>query len=249
MSNKLNNLNKTLSVAAQLYIFSQLPDLTAQTPELLDSLAEAGYDAVEGMYGKPPYTLAEMLPSGLRYYAPHLTPPQITEGVAFAQTMHATDICTSGPLVWNKRTPSDWAETATILNTQGAILREKNIHLHYHNHDFEFVDKTFDAFIAQLDPNSISLCFDAGWAALAGHDPVAFLQQHVNRIGVLHLRDFAGTVSTALGEGDIDIAPVIAQIPNLPNLRMLVVEHDPTDNNPLGAMVRSRHYLREQFGL
>jgi sugar phosphate isomerase/epimerase len=241
--------NNLIPVAAQLYIFSQLRDLEIQTPELLNGLAEAGYDAVEGMYGKPPYTPAEMLASGLRYYAPHLTPPQITASVAFAQTMHATDICTSGPLAWNNRTPSDWQETATALNAHGEILRAQDIHLHYHNHDFEFVDETFEAFIAQLDTDAVSLCFDAGWAALAGHDPVAFLERHAARIGVLHLRDFAGSVSTALGEGELDIAPVIAQIPNLPNLRMLVVEHDPTDNNPLGAMVRSRHYLRDTFGL
>jgi sugar phosphate isomerase/epimerase len=242
-------LNKKLSVAAQLYIFSQLPDLETQTPHLLTGLAEAGYDAVEGMYGKPPYTPAELSASGLRYYAPHLTPPQLNEGTTFAEVMHATDICTSGPFTWNDRTPTDWQNTANVLNTYGVMLRAKNIHLHYHNHDFEFIDETFEPFINKLNPDAVSLCFDAGWAALAGHDPVAFLQQHAARIGVLHLRDFTGSVSTALGEGDLDIAPVIAQIPHLSNLRMLVVEHDPTDNNPLGAMVRSRYYLREQFGL
>lgn len=82
-------------------------------------------------------------------------------------------------------------------------LREHGVRLYYHNHDFEFdrVDGVLtgmDLLCVGLDPDAIELCVDAGWVWWAGVDPAESLRSQRERIGLVHLRDFAGPKSLPL---------------------------------------------------
>ena len=244
-------------VAAQLYIFNNVPNLADAMPALLDGLATAGYAAVEGMYGKPPQTKARLEASGLGYLAPHIVTAQLEPPDAvsdFAIEMGAESVCCSGLREWNRRAAPDYYATIEILNRRGRELRERGIQLLYHNHDFEFLpvdgERTgMDLLLTELEAANVALCFDAGWAWRVGHDPALFLRTHRERIGIVHLRDFRGTASVPLGQGEADLNAILQVVPELPNLRALVVEQDPTTLEPLAAMQESRTYLRERFGL
>ena len=243
-------------IAAQLYICNKMPDLDARIGGLLRGLKEAGYEAVEAMAGKAPHDKETLQTANIAYAAAHLTPPglePLAPLIEFLKEVDARHVCTSGPLQWNARTAGDYRQTADFLNAKGQQLREHGIHLHYHNHEFEFdrVDgeqTAMNLLLAALDPNAVTLCFDAGWAERAGQNAAAFMTEHGERIQFLHLRDFSGAQSVPLGQGDIDIAAQIALLPHLSNLQYLVVEQDPAPD-PLADMQASRRCLRETFGL
>ena len=167
--------------------------------------------------------------------------------------MGARHICCSGPLQWNARTADDYRRTAAFLNAKGQRLREHGIQLHYHNHDFEFEkvegeQTAMDLLLTKLDPNAVTLCFDAGWTERAGESAIEFLHRHSTRVVILHRRDFRGAQSVPLGKGDLDLAAQVALLPSLPNLEYLVVEQDPSAA-PLADLEESRTYLRNTFGL
>ena len=81
-----------------------------------------------------------------------------------------------------------------------------------------------DLLLEELDSSAVSLCFDAGWAAKAGHDPVAFLRLHAARIRTLYLRDFRGANLVALGAGRSTSPPSSRPCPPCPNLHAALVE-------------------------
>ena len=245
-----------MRIAAQLWIFSQTQNWDAQAVGLLRSMAEAGYESVEGLYGKAPYKGESLRDAGIAYGAAHLTPPGLKTLEPLLDFLHAMDarhVCSSGPLQWHERTGDDYRKTAEFLNETGRRLREREIRLHYHNHEFEFekVDgerTAMDLLLTVLDPDCVTLCFDAGWAERAGQNAADFLREHGDRVEFLHLRDFRGAQSVPLGQGDLNLAAQIALLPSLPNLKYLVVEQDPSENPPEDMRI-SRRYLRDTFGL
>lgn len=243
-------------ITAQLWIFTQTDDWEIQCPDLLRGLAEAGYAAVEGMFGQAPRDRETRQAAGIAYGAAHLLPSNLEALEPLTDFLHAMDarhVCCSGPLQWHERTADDYRRTAAFLNEKGRRLRQQEIRLHYHNHEFEFEKVegeqiAMDLLLSELDPDFVTLCFDAGWAQRAGQNAAAFLREHGPRIAFLHLRDFRVAQSVPLGQGEIDLPAQIALLPHLPNLEFLVVEQDPSPN-PLADMQASRRYLRDTFGL
>jgi sugar phosphate isomerase/epimerase len=159
-----------------------------------------------------------------------------------------------GLLQWNERSANDYRMAAHALNERGRRLRDEGIHLHYHNHDFEFaqVDGAatgMDILLDELESDVVDLCLDIGWLWRAGLDPVKWMQQHREQIGYLHVRDFAGDKSVPLGQGNIQLKPIFETLHSLPAVRWSVVEQDPTSPDPLRSMSESRAYLQETSGL
>ncbi len=245
-----------MTIMAQMYIFTQMQDLDKKTPDILDKLASVGYKAIEGMYGNPPYTKAEMKASGLKYFAPHLNPKALQPLdpiIKFCHEIGAEDICSSGPAEWNDRASEDYKKTSVLLNDLGRQLQAEGIHLHYHNHDFEFQSGNeekmgIDLLLEELDFDVVKFCLDVGWIWFAGVDPAKFLKDHAEKIGVVHMRDFKNRLSVPLGQGEMNLDAIVAEIKKMTNLRALAVEQDPS-STPLEDMITSREYLKKQFAL
>jgi len=243
-----------LEIGAQLYIFSGLP--APDLDSLFAGLAGAGYAYVEGYPLAAPYDREMLDRHGLSYRATHAGPRALEPLEPAMQTLTAlggTDFCASGPLDWRRRTADDFRDLIPFLNEKGNALRRRGIRLHYHNHDFEFErldgEATgMDLLLDGLDPRAVTLCVDTGWVWRMGFDPAEFLHQHRDRVGFVHLRDFQGLQSVPLGQGDMDLQPVLDVLLTLPDLRGVVVEQDPSPD-PLGDMIQSRDYLRRTFAL
>ena len=244
-------------VAGQLYVFTRSSALEDDVAGVLDGMAEAGYEAIEGMLGRPPLTRGVVDAAGLRYLAPHCGLRNIEplgETVRFCHAMGAEAICSSGLLEWDRREADDYRASAAALNRIAGELQAEGIELLYHNHDFELLEVEpgrtgMDLLLESLDFDRVRLCFDAGWVWVAGHDPARFLAEHGEKIGFLHIRDFRGRESVPLGQGDMDLADLCAEVPKLPDLRALVVEQDPTTPDPMSDMASSRAHLRETHGI
>src|SRR5690606_35926922 len=97
-----------------------------------------------------------------------------------------------------------WKRMAAELSEIGRKLKAEGVGFGYHNHNFEFVrigDRTgFDILVAESDPAAVSFELDVGWAAAAGHDPVALFQNHSGRYTAMHVKDIKAstTPNTAL---------------------------------------------------
>jgi sugar phosphate isomerase/epimerase len=242
------------AIGVQLYVFSRLlaPDMDA----LFARLADAGYAYIESYPLASPYDREMLDRHGISYRATHAGPrglEPLETAVEVLRDRGGADFCASGPLDWERHGAQDFRDVIPFLNEKGTELRRRGIYLHYHNHDFEF-DRldgeatAMDLLLDGLDPGAVTLCVDIGWVWRAGIDPAEFLRQHRERVGFLHLRDFKGTESVPLGQGDLDLRPVVDVLPDLPNLRGVVVEQDPPPD-PLGDTIQSREYLRRTFSL
>ncbi len=245
-----------MHIGAQLWLFNAVLD-EGEMEAILTELKAADYACVETMYGKPPKTRGVLDRLGLPCYATHAALSAMPPGrelADFAQGLGAQVVCVSGLIRWHEREADDYRRAADALNEWGQRLQNEGLTLHYHNHDFEFAvvegaATGMDILLSRLDPAAAPLCFDAGWAVRAGHDPARFLTEHAARIGTLHLRDYRGEESVPLGAGDMDFSRLVPTLAALPNLRAALVEQDPATVTPFEDMAASRRFLKERFGL
>jgi sugar phosphate isomerase/epimerase len=246
-----------MDIGASLYVFTRSSTFHDDLPATLAALAHEGYVSCEpflkdvlaapGAFRKSPVPLCGV----------HTVTAELTDVPKLLRSLEQADVpvvCNSGLIEWDKRSPDDYRRAAALLNRIGRKLAQAGRRLCYHNHQFEFepVDGArtgMQILLQELDADSVDLCFDMGWPVLVGADPVSFMRQHGERISYLHLRDFAGDRSVALGEGGLALADVVAALGSLPRLRSVVVEQDPGPADPLQSMRVSRKYLRNSFGL
>jgi len=247
-------------LGAQLMVFGGHPtlkyDINTQTDLILDSVKEAGYDAVEGGARDAAAYKAALDARGLRYGGSHVLLPSLENVeplIAYLKAVDSRDICNSGLRAWHERSADDYRDAIAVLNEAGRAFQRAGIHLHYHHHDFEFEavegEKTgMDLLLEGLDPEAVDLCVDIAWVQKGGSDPAEYLMQHKDRIGYLHFKDYDADGWTELGRGQVDIGAVMRVLPDLPNVRWVMVEQDATKNDPRESIAISRRYLREAFG-
>ena len=124
---------------------------------------------------------------------------------------------------------------------------EEHHHHHDHNHDHEFKPNQ-DGLIPEeelLARTNLLLEVDTYWVYAAGKDPVAFLQEHKDRIRVIHLKDGkGGDACASLGQGIAPVAQVRQAAIQL-GLEM-VVESEGLEPTGLEEVRRCMDFLRSQ---
>jgi inosose dehydratase len=80
---------------------------------------------------------------------------------------------------------------ATNLHSLANRVREFGIAVRYHNHVGSFIETPaeLDALLPYLDETLVDLCFDTGHFAFGGGNAFDFMQTHLQRIGMIHLKD------------------------------------------------------------
>ncbi len=204
-------------VGVQLYMLRQA--MRADPERTLARIAELGYTEIEwwGNWGRTPQQLRATLDaSGLRAPAAHIDPrdlqPDRLDALldAAAAMGHATVI-----VAWMAPAQRDsaeaWQRTAALLSHAGHEAAKRGMRTGYHNHDFEFQRfggrVGLEILMTETDPAVVDIELDCFWAFKAGHDPIALLERHRDRITMLHLKDSDGTPQHAqreVGRGVID---------------------------------------------
>lgn len=125
-------------------------------------------------------------------------------------------------------------------NKVGAIMKEHGIKFGYHNHNFEFATINgqvpyFDIFLAEMDPELITMEIDLFWTVKAGHNPVDIFNKYPGRFELFHMKDiytseapFFEPVSVDMapvGEGITDFAPILAA-KDVAGMKYMMVEQD-----------------------
>lgn len=237
----------------QTYGLGKVFDVEAQQEEVVGALAAMGYKSIE-TYPRDVKRFRETLDRhGMTCCGVHVNPQRLREWETMLPDLEGlgtTDVCSSGPMAWNDRTPADFAATVEFLNEVGAKLRKEGVWLHYHNHEFEFecyagsTRRPIDDLLAGFDFDAVDFCIDLGWVWRGGMDPVEFLQEHGSKVSFVHLRDWVGTESSALGEGDLPQGPQLAELDKMGHLRARVVEMDPIFDDPMAILDRSLRHIR-----
>jgi inosose dehydratase len=165
--------------------------------------------------------------------------------------------------------PADAYPTmAANLHAIGALARRHEVRVHFHNHVGTWIETPaeLDALMAHLDFDLVDLCFDTGHYAYGGGDALAFLRDHADRIGYLHLKDVDGVVLTEakeqswsflealrhiifspLGDGAADIPGILLTLVESKFTGWVVVEQDTCAGDPTETARANRVYIEEQL--
>jgi sugar phosphate isomerase/epimerase len=189
---------------------------------------------------------------GMTYGGMHTVAPKLEDIgpiVDALGVLKCADLCNSGLYTWENQTAADYRKAIVTFNKAGAALRKAGIHLHYHNHDFEFKvvegkKRGIDILIEELDPAACDLCVDVAWVTKGGDKPVEFLKKYEKLVGYLHLKDYDSEGWTELGSGVVDIPGVVKLLPKLKGVRKVMCEQDSARIDPLESVAKSRAYLK-----
>jgi inosose dehydratase len=85
------------------------------------------------------------------------------------------------------------------------------LQLVFHPHTDTHVEREhqIERFLAETDPNLISLCLDTGHHAYRGGDPVGFLRRHHQRIRYLHLKNVHSSTLRRVQSENIPFAKAV----------------------------------------
>lgn len=231
--------------AMGIQLYSVRAPMASDPGLTLEALAALGYREVEtaGLYGMSPESLRGMLDdAGLAAVSGHY--PLEALAVEFSRTADIAAALGQHTMVvpWlpeSDRTPDGYRRVAERLNEAGQRASGSGLRVGYHNHEFEFATPPeggasgMELLLAHTDPANVVFELDLFWAAHAGVDPQAYLDDAPDRFVMVHAKDRAASGDmVAVGEGDLDFNALLGA-----SVRHVFVEHDDPDD-PL-AMART----------
>lgn len=238
--------------AIQLYT---LRDLDLSVAELLELVADAGFDGVEYAYEVPeadPDVVREALATnGLAVPGAHVPIDALEDDLEATVEQYRGLDCERlvVPYLADELFESHEAvvETAERLDTLAVRLEEHDYPLLYHNHSAEFAslhgETAFDVLVAETDHVGFEL--DVGLTANAGVDPAAVVERHGDRIDLLHCTDThldtPAPEHASFGTGDVDYEAVFAAADDA-GIEWYVYENGTTD-----AQREELEHAREAF--
>ncbi|HEX4808435.1 MAG TPA: sugar phosphate isomerase/epimerase [Bryobacteraceae bacterium] len=142
-----------------------------------------------------------------------------------------------------------WKWHADQLNELGEKTRRDRILTGYHNHTIEFTEidgiVPFDLLLNGTNAKLVQMQLDVGSVAVAGKDPVAYLEKFPERYFSLHAKDVRdGKIGVAVGEGTLDWRRIFAAAKKAP-LRNYVVETGARPELVMEKLKQSITFLRD----
>lgn len=149
------------------------------------------------------------------------------ETVAYAVAL-GQDYIGTGGMAGGYGTYEEALATAEYVNRLGQYAHENGANkIALHNHQSEFTTRyphpetgemvsAWQVIEENTDPRYVTFQLDVGWAADAGIDVPAWIEEYGDRIELLHIKDAVNVNAegdprqVALGNGDIDLPAIIA---------------------------------------
>jgi len=174
-----------------------LRDITRDSMRMaLEKVAEMGYKYVEfaGFFDYTPEQIKIWLDTfGLKCSGTHtgvalIAPDKIDETIRYHKIIGCDNLIVPG---------CDWSsvektnELIKLFNAASKKLRENGIRFGYHNHSREFFPTPEGTVFENeiIEKTDAELEIDTFWLFNAGLDVIAFLEEHKDRIRVIHLKD------------------------------------------------------------
>jgi len=200
---------------------------------VLGEVANAGFTNVEPYnqpYSMPVEEYQAILDRyGLEVSSSHGSTDRATwpETVAYAVAL-GQDYIGSGGMAGGYGTYEEAVATAAYVNELGQYAHENGANkIVLHNHQGEFTTRyvhpetgetvsAWEVIEENTDPRYVTFELDVGWAADAGLDVPAWIEEHGDRIELLHIKDAVNVDApgdmrqVALGRGELDLPAIIA---------------------------------------
>lgn len=224
-------------ISIQLY--THVGELGSGTPapetidRVLGEVADAGFTNVEPF--SQPYSMpvgdyqAILDRHGLEVSSSHGSTDWDTwpETVAYAVAL-GQDYIGTGGMAGGYGTYEEALATAEYVNRLGEYAHENGANkIVLHNHQSEFTTRYPDPETGEMvsawqvieentDPRYVTFQLDVGWAADAGLDVPAWIEEYGDRIELLHVKDAVNVDAdgdmrqVALGSGELDLPAIIA---------------------------------------
>lgn len=205
-----------------IQLYSLRRETSADPESVIEEVPGLGFDGVElaGRYGWDADRWKRVLENtGLKvvgaHVGLHLLDGDLDDEVKFAQAIGCPRIIIPA-LPENLRTVEGYSSVAKKLNKYASRLQDSGIRCLYHNHAFEFArledgSNGMDILMADTDPALVAFEIDTYWVAKAGLDPLRYILDRTDRIGMIHAKELRTSdgADTVAGEGDIDFKRII----------------------------------------
>jgi inosose dehydratase/3D-(3,5/4)-trihydroxycyclohexane-1,2-dione acylhydrolase (decyclizing) len=224
-----------------------------EAPALRRVLSGHGLDLVSGWYSSA--LMMRDAAAELAALEPHLALLEALGArvLVFAETTGAVHGDRSRPISSRPRLAADdWPRLGRRMTEVAEAVAARGLDLVYHHHMGTVVESAEDihALMAATGP-AVKLLLDTGHATFAGADPVALARRYRDRIGHVHCKDVRSGVMqrardedwsfldavvagvfTVPGDGGIDFAAVLAELPGYAGWLVVEAEQDPEKAPP-----------------
>ncbi|MGC5627253.1 sugar phosphate isomerase/epimerase family protein [Georgenia sp. Z1344] len=233
-----------------IQMFSLIPWVSdAGLEPVLGRLASIGFENIEpfgGTFGD--YSAEEFRAMtdelGLRVPSSHYNTDEETfdETLDYVTTVGQEYVGSGGFAAPGIDSYEDTIATAEAMNRLGQRSVDAGVGKFFgHNHDGEFTTvyehdgvemSAWEILVAETDPDLVTFELDVAWAAHAGIDVPALIEQYGDRIELLHIKDATGLggderpTFTNLGEGEVDLPGIIASAQQHAPVAYYVLEYD-----------------------
>jgi len=208
-----------IPIGVQLYSVRQ--ECEKDFEKTLAEVAKIGYDGVEfaGYYGRTAEQLRKLLDeNGLKCCGTH-TQLDTLLGDELQKTIEFNRVISNPNLIvpWlpeeKRKTRQDWIDLARLFNELADQVKEHNMRVGYHNHNFETIpvdgQEPWDILFGATGKNVI-MQVDIGNMMSGGGDPIKYLKKYPGRSITVHLKEYSKANPKAiLGEGDVDWKQVL----------------------------------------
>lgn len=218
------------------------------TEAVLAELSEIGYKNVEPFGGTYEGRTAEQFSTllgeyGLKAPTSHgsTNEARFDATIDYAKTIGQKYMGSGGSASPGIGTLEDTLATADALNRLGERSKKSGTgKIFVHNHQSEFTNQfadpetgemksAWEILVENTDPRYVTFQLDVLWAADAGVDVVSLIEEHGDRIELLHIKDGllngdARAIPTDVGEGEIDWAPILDAAQG--SVKYYIVERD-----------------------
>ncbi|MFA5865659.1 MAG: sugar phosphate isomerase/epimerase [Phycisphaerae bacterium] len=234
-------------IGINLYTLQPLLKTPVEIACTLKAVREIGYPAVQvsGIGPIEPVELKKIVDDlGLVICATHTGYDDLTKNLNQIIDKHKLWNCSQ---IAVPSIPADlrggaegYIKFAEEMTEAGKKLAGVGMTLSYHNHAFEF--ERFNGKLGiewiyeKSDPKYFQAEIDTYWVQYGGGDPVAWCEKMINRLPLVHLKDY-GIVNNQptymeVGEGNLDMTAII-KICRKAKTKWYLVEQDVCPRSPL----------------
>lgn len=110
-------------------------------------------------------------------------------------------------------TAEQWRTMVAAADRLGRLLRaDHGVRLEFHPHADSHVETQpqIERFLADTDPDAVSLCLDTGHVAYRRGDPVDLIRRYPDRVGYVHVKQMDPAVLAKAAEQDLAFGRAVA---------------------------------------
>lgn len=112
---------------------------------------------------------------------------------------------------WGDRRPlsdAEWAHSMTMLNRVEEITQAHGLHQVIHSH-YGIAVETKDEVRRVLDGCDVDFVLDTAHLAIGGYDPVDFVTEARDRVGLVHIKDLDMALTRRLNDGELSLMEAV----------------------------------------